>query len=196
MKKLVKKEHIKKIITIILVIISSIGLAITIFDFFDKKLDSNENITTKLNNDTDFLNWFIDFDKLYRKKISFTNYSLKQETFENINKLLNEENNDNTTYFRDGIYHINDYETLELDTTTRSLRYTKYNNNDYTIPNEILEIRLLNGHYYIIIAKEKYTYKIILNNNYVKKKKIKNKNNSIYIKNSIYKVDEFTWKEK
>lgn len=196
MKKLVKKEHIKKFITIILVIISSIGLAITIFDFFDKKIDSNENITTKLNNDTDFLNWFIDFDKLYRKKISFTNYSLKQETFENINKLLNEENNDNTTYFRDGIYHINDYETLELDTTTRSLRYTKYNNNDYTIPNEILEIRLLNGHYYIIIAKEKYTYKIILNNNYVKKKKIKNKNNSIYIKNSIYKVDEFTWKEK
>lgn len=187
-------NHRKKIVTYIIVILLLFCFIIPFYKDFFNRIIPKENVTTKLNNDTDFLNWFIDFDKLYKKKVTFINYSLKKDAFETVNKLLNEENKDmKDVYFKNGIYYINNNETLELDTTTRSLRYIKYKNNKIK---EILEVRLLNGHYYVIIAKDKYTYKIIFNNNSIKKKKLVNKNDSISIKNSIYKVNEFIWKEK
>ena len=52
----------------------------------------------------------------------------------------NNNNEENNIYYKDNIYYFNNNTTIELDVNTRSLRYTKYENEKAI---EILEIRLL-----------------------------------------------------
>ena len=192
----IKKKNKKRTITItsILIIILIIIPTSYIFIYNIKnKPSGKENITTKLNTESDFLNWFIDFDNLYHKKINSPKYSLTKDSFQKIYNLLNI-----NIYFKNNTYYIDNNITLELDVTTRSFRYTLYennqndsNNNDKKI--EILEVRLLNGKYYIQLINKEYLYKITLNHKQVKKNKSKNKNNLITIKNSIFNNKEFDW---
>lgn len=168
----------KKIIIIILLILLIPIIYILITNYLSKPT-GNENITTKLFNDTDYLSWFIDFDTLYQEHIKSPKYSLNKDIFESINNYLTNNNNTNITY-KNNTYYIDNI-TLELDVNTRSLRYT---NNL-----EILEINLHNGKYYIQYKDNTYLYKIILNKNIHKIKKYKNKD----ITSSIYNTNNFTW---
>lgn len=181
--KLTKKTIIIFILIITIIITSSIILTNNLTHH-----NNNENITTKLNSDTDFLNWFIDFDKLYNKKIKNIKYSVTSNMFEKVVKLLNEDNYTEISY-KDNIYYITDNDTLELDTNTRSFRYTKYKDNKKI---EILEVNLINGKYYIQLVNTTDIYKIILNNKTLKKKHYKNKE-SVIIKESIFNTNDFNW---
>lgn len=193
MRKQSKKKTIKKrnrtilLIVIICFIIIPISY-IFIYNIINKP-SGKENITTKLNTDEDFLEWFIDFDELYNKKVKSPKYSLTKESFQKISNLLN---NENTTdiYLKDNLYYLEDNITIELDVNTRSFRYTKYDNNNIT---EILEVRLLNGKYYVQLINSKYLYKITFNKNKVSNKKYKNKEQTIIIKDSIFGNKEFNW---
>lgn len=184
MKNLIKN---KKIIIIIAIIIL-IPITYLIVNNILKK-ESNENVTTKLKSDSDYLNWFIDFDNLYEKKVKTPKYSLTKESFEKIYNLLNN-NEENNIYYKDNIYYFNNNTTIELDVNTRSLRYTKYEN-DKAI--EILEIRLLNGKYFVQLVNQKYLYKITFNKDKVTNKKYKNKGNEIIIKDTIFNNENFNW---
>lgn len=104
-----KKTILIVLISIIIIILLSY---ITINNLY-KKTTGNENITTKLNTETDFLNWFIDFNNLYNKKVNSPKYSLTKEMFEEINKFINN-NEESNIYFKDNIYHIDEFTTLEL----------------------------------------------------------------------------------
>lgn len=169
----------KLIIIILIILILLIPIIYILINNYLAKPTGNENITTKLNEDTDYLYWFIDFDNLYQKNIKSPKYSLNKEIFQEINNFITNEK-DNNVLYRDNTYYINN-KSLELDVNTRSLRYT----ND----NEILEINLLNGKYYIQYQNNNYLYKIILNNRNKKIKKYKNKK----ITSSIYNNNNFTW---
>lgn len=194
--KRIKEKYTNKKIIILLIIIAILFISILIYNLFDSTLFYNlfskpkgtENITTKLTDDKDFLNWFIDFDKLYQKNIHNINYSLNKEMFEKINNYL-EGNTKNNILYKDNTYYIDESNTLELDVYTRSLRYTKYDNNNKI---EILEINLKNGKYYIQLINSKNIYKIILNNKLVKKDKTKNKG-KVEVLNSIYNTLDFAW---
>lgn len=187
-KKTIKKRN-KTIILIIIICFIIIPISyIFIYNIINKPR-GKENITTKLNADEDFLEWFIDFDKLYNKKVKSPKYSLTKDSFQKISNLLN---NEKTTdiYLKDNIYYLEDNITIELDVNTRSFRYTKYDNNNVT---EILEVRLLNGKYYVQLINSKYLYKITFNKNKISNKKYKNKEQTIIIKDSIFGNKEFNW---
>ena len=178
----------KKYLKIIIVIV--ILLIILLIPFGIKEVKKNnleENVTTTLKTDEDFLNWFIDFDKLYNKKVKKPYYTLTKEPFELIKKLLNNEDTQNVTYY-DNKYIINNDINLELDVNTRSLRYTKYKDKNII---EIMEIRLKNGIYYVQLAKKNELYKISFNNESSKKKKTKIE--TVKIKNSIFSTKELKW---
>lgn len=186
-KKILKeKTNIKNIILVLTVII--ILLTSTFIYNLYKIPKGNENITTKLNDDSDFLNWFIDFDKMFKQNINNINYSLTSDMFKNINNYIQGENS-NVSY-KENIYYIDEYNTLELDVNTRSLRHTKYNKDNKKI--EILEVNLKNGKYYIQLVNTKNIYNITLNNKILKKNKIKNKGN-VEVSESIYKTLDFKW---
>lgn len=193
MRKQSKKKTIKKrnrtILLIIIICFIIIPISyIFIYNIINKP-SGKENITTKLNTDEDFLEWFIDFDELYNKKVKSPKYSLTKDSFQKISNLLN---NENTTdiYLKDNIYYLEDNITIELDVNTRSFRYTKYDNNNII---EILEVRLLNGKYYVQLINSKYLYKITFNKNKISNKKYKNKEQTIIIKDSIFGNKEFNW---
>ena len=193
MRKQSKKKTIKKrnrtILLIIIICFIIIPISyIFIYNIINKP-SGKENITTKLNTDEDFLKWFIDFDKLYNKKVNKPKYSLTKDSFQKISDLLN---NEKTTdiYLKDNIYYLEDNITIELDVNTRSFRYTKYDNNNII---EILEVRLLNGKYYVQLINSKYLYKITFNKNKISNKKYKNKEQTIIIKDSIFGNKEFNW---
>lgn len=193
MRKRSKKKTIKKrnrtILLIIIICFIIIPISyIFIYNIINKP-SGKENITTKLNTDEDFLKWFIDFDKLYNKKVNKPKYSLTKDSFQKISDLLN---NEKTTdiYLKDNIYYLEDNITIELDVNTRSFRYTKYDNNNII---EILEVRLLNGKYYVQLINSKYLYKITFNKNKISNKKYKNKEQTIFIKDSIFGNKEFNW---
>lgn len=194
-----KKKEINNKITINILIILFIIIPISYIFIYNtiNKPSGKENITTKLNTDSDFLQWFIDFDNLYNKKINSPKYSLTKDSFQKIYNLLNN-NNETNIYFKNNTYYIDNNITIELDVNTRSFRYTKYENNQNTSNKdnnklEILEVKLLNGKYYIQIINKEYLYKITLNHKQVKNKKYKNKNNSIILENSIFNNKEFNW---
>ena len=192
MHKYINKKNIKirnkSISTISIIIIIIILFSTIIITSKLLKPSGNENITTKLNTETDFLNWFEDFDNLYNRKIKYPKYSLTKEVFEKINNYINNDNNNNI-YFKDNIYYINNTETIELDVNTRSLRYTKYHNNK---TNEILEINLINGKYYVQFTNSKSLYKISFNKDIITKDKEDN-NKQVIIKDSIYGKKDFNW---
>lgn len=193
MRKQSKKKTIKKrnrtilLIVIICFIIIPISY-IFIYNIISKP-SGKENVTTKLNTDEDFLEWFIDFNELYNKKVKSPKYSLTKDSFQKISDLLNNEKNTDI-YLKDNIYYLEDNITIELDVNTRSFRYTKYDNNNII---EILEVRLLNGKYYVQLINSKYLYKITFNKNKVSNKKYKNKEHTIIIKDSIFSNKEFNW---
>ena len=86
----IKEPKTKKIIILIFLLIC---LSI-IFLYIHKnyiKYNTKENLTTKLNNDADFLEWFIDFDKLYKQNVKSPKYSLTEKSFQEIYNLLNNE---------------------------------------------------------------------------------------------------------
>ena len=191
-----KKKYI--IITSILILIFIIlpFCFIFIYNLLNKP-SGKENITTKLTNESDFLNWFIDFDNLYNKKIKSPTYSLNKEPFEIIYNFLTK-NEDSNIYFQNNTYYINNDITIELDTNSKSFRYTKYekNKNDSNNENnklEILEVNLLNGKYYVQLINKDYLYKISFNKDNNKNKKYKNKENKIIIENSIFNSNSFKW---
>lgn len=169
----------------ILLFIGIIGItffSITFYDIVYKMFNKDtENLTIALNDDTDFYNWFIQFDELYNKKreLSYPKYSVNKEMFQKISNLL--ENKSDITY-KDSKYYLNDNETLELDCTTRSFRYTN------TKTNEIMEVNLINGKYYIQLLTNDKLYKITLNNKTINKKEKKSKDYS-----SIYSLNDFNW---
>lgn len=181
------KKWVKFLIALIIIMIIII-CSISIYDLSNKP-KGNENITTKLNTDSDFYNWFVEFDNLYQSKIPDINYSLTPSMIEQISKFLSEEENNNITY-KNNIYYIDEYNTIELDTYTRSLRHILYNDQKEEI--EILEINLKNGKYYIQLVTNKYIYKITLNNNKQKIKQNKNKGN-VEVSNSIFNTLDFKW---
>lgn len=184
----IKEHKTKKIIILIFLLIS---LSI-IFLYIHKnyiKYNTKENITTKLNTDSDFLEWFINFDDLYKKNVKSPNYSLTKESFQKIYSLLNEEEITDI-YYKDSTYYLSDNTTLELDVNTRSFRYTKYNDTNKV---EILEVRLINGKYYVQLVNTKNIYKITFNNKKVKNKKYRNKEKEVIINESIYNNKEFKW---
>ena len=187
-KKTIKKRNRTILLTIIICFIIIPISYIFIYNIINKP-SGKENITTKLNTDEDFLKWFIDFDKLYNKKVNKPKYSLTKDSFQKISDLLN---NEKTTdiYLKDNIYYLEDNITIELDVNTRSFRYTKYDNNNII---EILEVRLLNGKYYVQLINSKYLYKITFNKNKISNKKNKNKEQTIFIKDSIFGNKEFNW---
>lgn len=174
------------ILTIIISILSNFNLTV-IKNIF--KTNTSENITTLLKEDSDFYNWYMQFDKLYKKKKgkNYPELSLNNEMFNNISKLLNNEKTN--IYYNNGKYFISDIETLELDINTRSIRYIKYKNN---IPIEITEIRLKNGLYYLQIIDKNYLHKITLNKDNITKKRYVN-DDDIIIKNSIFQTENFKW---
>lgn len=174
-----------KIISILIIIILILLLTAGLLKHHQN--NRKENITTILKSDEDFLNWFKDFDKLYKNKIKRPKYSLNEKIFEEINKLLNNEEVKNITYENDK-YIINNNTYLELDVNTRSLKYTKYKDKKII---EILEVRLKDGKYYVQLAKDKHLYKILFNNkdSKIDKKEIK----KIEIKKSIYATEKLKW---
>lgn len=187
MKKFNKKYVI--IISILVFIFIIIPLSYIFIYNIVTKPSGEENVTTKLSIETDFLNWFIDFNKLYNQKIKTPEYSLTKDAFLKVNNLL-DSNIEDDIYFKDNIYYIEDDITLELDVNTRSFRYTKYEDEKII---EILEVRLLNGKYYVQLVDEKYIYKISFNKKMEKNKKIKNKQSDVKIEESIFKVENFNW---
>ena len=76
---LTKLKNIRIILIVIVILLST-----TLIYNLITTPKGNENITTKLNNDTDFLNWFIDFDNLYKKNIPTIDYSLNKDMFTKI----------------------------------------------------------------------------------------------------------------
>ena len=162
----------------------NIPLLNSIFNFNKK-----ENVTTILKSDEDFLEWFNDFNKLYNKKRNnnYPSLKIKKEYFEEIQKLLQEK--ETNVYYKDGKYYLNNNETLELDVNTRSLRHTITKDNKIE---EITEIRLINGLYYIQTINKKYIYRITFNKDNIGLKTYKN-DKEIEIKQSIYQTKEFKW---
>ena len=172
----IKEPKNKKIIILIFLLIS---LSI-IFLYVHKnyiKYNTKENITTKLNNDADFLEWFIDFDKLYKQNVKSPKYSLTEKSFQEIYNLLNNEEIKDI-YYKNSVYYLSNNITLELDVNTRSFRYTKYKDNSKI---EILEVRLINGKYYVQLVNSKNLYKITFNNKKVRNKKYRNKEKEVII---------------
>lgn len=182
------KQKNKTILIFSILIITIITLGYILINNLFIKPSGSENITTKLNTESDFLDWFIDFDNLYKKKVKSPKYSLTKESFEKINNFLNN-NTESNIYFKDNIYYLDESTTIELDIYTRSLRYTKYNNDTKT---EILEINLINGKYYVQLVNSKYIYKISFNKDKVSTKKEVNKK-EVIIENSIYSKKDFEW---
>ena len=178
-----KKYRLYVILTIVLILFIVIFYD-KVYDLFNK---STENLTVTLNNDSDYYEWFSQFDKLYNKKKNnnYPSYSVNKDMFLSIYNLLN--SNSNITY-DNGKYFINDNETIELDCNTRSFKYVKSNDNNVI---EIMEVNLSNGKYYIQLIKDKMLYKITLNKNSIdkKEKKINDYNNY----NSIYEINDFKW---
>ncbi|MCI6932950.1 MAG: hypothetical protein MR765_07520 [Tenericutes bacterium] len=184
----IKEPKNKKIIILIFLLIS---LSI-IFLYVHKnyiKYNTKENITTKLNNDADFLEWFIDFDKLYKQNVKSPKYSLTEKSFQEIYNLLNNEEIKDI-YYKNSVYYLSNNITLELDVNTRSFRYTKYKDNSKI---EILEVRLINGKYYVQLVNSKNLYKITFNNKKVRNKKYRNKEKEVIINESIFNNKEFKW---
>lgn len=186
--------------TIILLIITIVTTFILSLAFITKKtnipilnkifnLNKKENITITLKSDEDFLDWYNDFNKLYKKKKNnnYPNLKIKEQYFEEIKKLLQEK--ETNIYYKDGKYYINNNETLELDVNTRSIRHTITKDNKNI---EITEIRLINGLYYIQTINSKYIYRIVLNKNNIELITYKN-DKEIEIKQSIYQTKEFKW---
>lgn len=184
----IKDPKTKKIIVLVALFIFLLCVFLYIHNNYIK-YNTHENITTKLNTDSDFLEWFIDFDKLYNKIVKSPKYSLTKESFQKISNLLNNEEISDI-YYKDSIYYLSDNMTLELDVNTRSFRYTKYKDNSKI---EILEVRLINGKYYVQLVNSKYLYKITFNNKKVKNKKYKNKEKEVIIKETIFNNKEFKW---
>lgn len=149
----------------------------------------SENKTTILKDDTDFLEWFKDFNSLYRKEKgrNYPNFTVNEEMFEGINNLLN--NKESDTYYKDGKYFVSDNETLELDVNTRSFRYTKYKENNII---EITEVRLINGIYYIQLVDKEYIYRITFNKDNIDKITYIN-DKDVFIGVSIFQTEEFKW---
>lgn len=176
----------KKIIIIILCLLffTIILFSYPFFVCFKNKPSGKENVTTRITTESDFLNWFIDFDKLYNKKRQLPKYKLKKEIFEQI-YIFHTGEDSTSIYFKDNIYYIDNSTTIELDVNTLSFRYTD--------KNEILEVNLLNGKYYVQLINKNEIYKIEFNKDFVKKTKQRNKENKIIISNSIYGTNNFDW---
>ena len=180
------RERWLKIISILIAIVLIILIVTALLKHNDKKY-LNENTTTTLKSDADFLDWFIDFDNLYQKKVKSPKYSLKKEHLKLIKDLLNNKPVENITFYNN-TYKINDNIDIELDVNTRSLRYTKYNKKDIM---EILEIKIKNGKYYVQLANDNKLSKIVFSRKYYKKET--NKIEKVKIKNSIYGTEDFKW---
>ena len=105
------------------------------------------------------MEWFIDFDKLYKQNVKSPKYSLTEKSFQEIYNLLNNEEIKDI-YYKNSVYYLSNNITLELDVNTRSFRYTKYKDNSKI---EILEVRLINGKYYVQLVNSKNLYKITFN---------------------------------
>ena len=180
-----KNEKQKKILIVLCLL--SVVIMFLCYPFYvslRNKPTGKENITTKITTESDFLNWFIDFDKLYNKTVKSPKYKLKKEIFEEVYVFHTNENNTNI-YFKDNIYYIDNSTTLELDVNTSSFRYTD--------EDEILEVNLLNGMYYVQLINNHDIYRIKFNKNGVKKSKEKNKENKVIVNNSIYGTNNFDW---
>lgn len=152
------------------------------------KPTGDENITTVLKSDRDFLEWFIDFETLYNSKVGTPTYSLNENIFKEINSFLDGETASRVS-FKDNKYLLDDG-SLELDVNTRSLRYVKYNKE---IILELLEVNLINGKYYVILITKDWEYKIRFNKDDVKIKKTKNKKEEVTIEERIFRVNDFEW---
>jgi len=176
------------LIIIIILILSRFNITIINNIFNIKK---SENLTTKLKSDDDFYEWFIEFDKLYKKKKgkNYPELEVNKDMFKSICDLL--ENKESKIYYKDGKYYVSDEETIELDVNSRSIRYIKYKEDNII---EILELRLVNGKYYIQLVNSDYLYRIYFNKNDINKITYKNKDN-IYIDNdqSLFQTESFKW---
>lgn len=165
-----------------------IGIILFTLIFYDKVYEmfrhDTENLTVILYDDTDFYDWFVQFDLLYnnKKDFSYPRYSVDKNMFLEI---ANSFNNDTNIKYRDGKYYFDDSYVIELDCSSRSFRYTMYVE-DSAI--EIMEVKLINGRYYMQLIKDKKLYKIILNKNDINKRE---ENINDYV--TIFGVNEFKW---
>ena len=78
---------------------------------------------------------------------------------------------------------------MELDVGTRSFRYTLFDNDKV---NYIIEVRLINGKYYIQSINKNNIYRIIFNKDDIEKMVYKN-DKEVKIGKSIYGEKEFSW---
>ena len=185
------KNFVKKYGFIIIVIVLSILLFVFKFRVYDNYINGNktENLTVKLRSDEDFLNWFSCFINLYNEKkdSSYPDLIVNEDDFKIVNEILN--NEEEVNFYKDGKYYISDNETLELDVGTRSFRYTLFDNNKV---NYIIEVRLINGKYYIQSINKNNIYRIIFNKDDIEKMVYKN-DKEVKIGKSIYGEKEFSW---
>ena len=56
-----------------------------------------------------------------------------------------------------------------------------------------MEVRLINGKYYVQLVNSKNLYKITFNNKKVRNKKYRNKEKEVIINESIFNNKEFKW---
>ena len=178
-----KKYRLYVIFTVVLLLFIVIFYN-NVYDLFNK---STENLTVTLNSDSDYYEWFSQFDELYNKKKnnSYPSYSVNKDMFLSIYNLLNSDAN--ITY-DNGKYFINNNEIIELDCNTQSFKYVKSIENNII---EIIEVNLSNGKYYIQLIKDKVLYKITLNKDSISKKEKKINDYNNY--NSIYGINDFKW---
>ena len=95
-----KKYRLYVIFTVVLLLFIVIFYN-KVYDLFNK---STENLTVTLNSDSDYYEWFSQFDELYNKKKnnSYPSYSVNKDMFLSIYNLLNSDANityDNGKYF-------------------------------------------------------------------------------------------------
>ncbi len=185
------KNFVKKYGFIIIVIVLSILLFVFKSRVYDNYINGNktENLTVKLRSDEDFLNWFSCFINLYNEKkdSSYPDLIVNEDDFKIVNEILN--NEEEVNFYKDGKYYISDNETLELDVGTRSFRYTLFDNDKV---NYIIEVRLINGKYYIQSINKNNIYRIIFNKDDIEKMVYKN-DKEVKIGKSIYGEKEFSW---